>query len=100
MEGSVSVVTMPVLDRVLEQVKEAMIFEAFQDGGPSLNKVLEISAVADADPHFKRVLETKGGEVQIRIRMIPVVGDNEEVKQQMAALRSACGIATPGFPPG
>ncbi len=90
----------PKLDRIFALLKDELIRQFTQPGGPNLDATMEMHVTCDDDPVLKRVLEVKGGSLGIRINLIPTltpeqVEQQKIIEEEMARMRTVCGVQAP-----
>ncbi len=82
----------PKLDKALAIIKEQVILQAKQEGGPDLVPTMELRMNCTDDAILREVLTIKGGRLGIVIHLIPDLTPDLEHAAAMAQLREACGI--------
>lgn len=94
----------PKLSQVLGIIGRAVVQQHQQPGGPDQNKTMELSVDCSDDPVLRQVLEIKGGELGIIIRLkAPVVDPNEvdpAFSERMRHMRAIAGIKEADMPVG
>jgi hypothetical protein len=85
----------PKLARMLGIIAKAVLQEYAQPGGPSANPTMEFSVDCSDDPVLRQVLEMKGGQLGIVIKLrapAPVDQVDPGHAERMAKLRAECGV--------
>lgn len=94
----------PKLSQVLGIIGRAVVQQHQQPGGPDQNKTMELSVDCSDDPVLRQVLEIKGGELGIVIRLkAPPVDPNEvdpAFTERMRHMRAVAGIKEADMPAG
>ena len=81
----------PRLDQVLRVVRDVVVQQAVQEGGPDLNTTMQLVVDCRDDDLFRRVLEVKG-KLVVEVTAIPDLSDDGQLSQRMALLRAQAGV--------
>jgi hypothetical protein len=83
------------IEQLFDGIKQALAAEAQQPGGPTLTQELVVYADFSKCPVLGKLLEVKG-ELRVVVRHVPVAAieaDRQQLSEQMAGMRAACGAA-------
>lgn len=85
----------PALDKALATIRKAVLDDANHEGGPCLEKTMELVIDCTDDPILRKVLTVKGGKLGIVLHLgvdFSKIDATDEFRAAMAQQRQAAGI--------